>query len=135
MKNRLILLLLALLGMGACTEETSEEYRVPHAEFELKGRVCDPDGTPIADILIERDGHDNSRTGADGSYLFDWQGMNGPSCTLRFTDTDGPEHGGTFAEKELTVVFSESDRTAPRDGWCEGTFSKTVDVTLEPQQE
>lgn len=135
MKNRLILLLLALLGMGACTEESSEEYGVPHADFEIKGRVCDPDGNPIADILIERDTYVKTRTDADGSYLFDWQGMNGPSCTLRFTDTDGPEHGGTFAQKEVTVVFSESDRTAPREGWYKGAFSKTADVTLEPQQE
>lgn len=122
MKTRLILLLLAFLGLGACGEESAKEYGVPHADFELKGSVCDPDGNLLPNILVERDQHVKLRTGADGAYLFGWQGMSG-TTTLRFTDTDGPENGGAFAEKEVTVVFSESDRTAPRDGWYEGAFS------------
>ena len=54
---------------------------------------------------------------------------------LTFTDTDGPENGGQFAEKSVEVTFTEADRTAKGDGWYEGGFARTgVDVTLEEKK-
>ena len=59
MKNRLIWLLLSLLGMAAGCSSNDKlipvEYGCPHADYEIKGRVTDPDGNPIRAIEITTD--------------------------------------------------------------------------------
>lgn len=142
MKTRIFYLLLALLGMGACKHEqdTPVEYGVPHADFRIKGRVCDPHGNPLPGIRIARTENDQAQDGTatdtGGNYHIRWEGWPEMSHVLRFTDPDGLANGGSFAEKVVTVDFSEEDRTEPGSGgWYDGTFGKTVDVTLEPEAE
>ncbi len=139
MKNRFILLLLSLLGLAtACGGDQHEEemplpeYGCPHIRFQVKGRVTDPAGNPVEAIRITTGTASEVHTSATGEYLV--EGETFPySVELRFTDTDGPANGGSFAEKVVTVDFSEEDRTKPGDaGWYDGAFAKEADVRLEP---
>lgn len=140
MKNRFILLLLSLLGLStACDEpnggrEPAPEYGCPYIRFEVKGRVTDPAGNPIGAIEVSAEGTlaHSSATGAYriASNTFPF------AATLRFTDTDGPENGGSFAEQQVEVTFTEADRTEPGDGyWNDGAFAKEVNVQLTPENE
>lgn len=60
MKNRILLLLLALLGLSSCNNDPDNKdpdvtpvmYGTPTAYFTVKGRVTDTAGAPIRGILI-----------------------------------------------------------------------------------
>lgn len=140
MKNRFILLLLSLLGLAtACDDQNGEreptpEYGCPYIRFEVKGRVTDPAGNPIRAIEVSTEGT-LAHSSATGAYLIESNTF--PfAATLRFTDTDGPENGGSFAEQQVEVIFTEADRTEPGDDhWYEGVFTKEVNVQLTPENE
>lgn len=72
MKNRLIWLLLSLLGMAAGCSSNDKlipvEYGCPHADYEIKGRVTDPDGNPIRAIEITTDELPVAYSSATGDY-------------------------------------------------------------------
>ena len=126
LRKRLSYLLLSLLGFAsACDREPAEMYGVPRADTRTQGRVTDKsNGAPSKAV----------RTMADGSYDIADESAS-RTAWLTFTDTDGPENGGQFAEKSVEVTFTEADRTAKGDGWYEGGFARTgVDVTLEEKK-
>lgn len=137
MNNRLIILFLTLLGFGTACDREREvrvEYGTPHIHFQTQGKVIDQAGNPIPGIRVESNGAQVS-TASNGNY--DISGDSWPGGTaLRFTDIDGADHGGEFAEKELTVEFSEADRIADGDNfWNKGAYAKTdVDISLEERK-
>lgn len=145
--NRIYLLLLSLLGFAGCGDEENDGgegsymYGTPYAEYTVKGRVKDAAGRPIAGIEVRRPfGVPDPaavRTDAQGAYVFEAsENVLYRPPVLTFTDTDGPA-GGDFAEKEVEVVFTESDRTGQREGsWMYGRFERTgVDVVLDEKTE
>ena len=74
-------------------------------------------------------------SGSDGSYELSGREWSFRQTTLTFTDIDGPENGGEFIEKEITVEFTEADRTGKGEGWYEGTFARSgVDAALEKKE-
>lgn len=94
MKSRLILLLLALLGMGACGGESLDEYGSPTADFEIKGNVTDPQGNPVPNIRVAETGaygnFNETRSDSKGFYTTEWKGgYSRGTYTFSFTDTDG----------------------------------------------
>ena len=148
LRKRLSYLLLSLLGFAsACDREPAEMYGVPRADTRTQGRVTDKSGNPIPGIQVRSNGAPSKavRTMADGSYDIADESAS-RTAWLTFTDTDGPENGGQFAEKSVSgtpicgaasveVTFTEADRTAKGDGWYEGGFARTgVDVTLEEKK-
>lgn len=137
LRKRLSYLLLSLLGFAsACDREPVEMYGVPRADTRTQGRVTDKSGNPIPGIQVRSNGAPSKavRTMADGSYDIADESAS-RTAWLTFTDTDGPENGGQFAEKSAEVTFTEADRTAKGDGWYEGSFARTgVDVTLEEKK-
>lgn len=146
--NKVWMLLLSLLGFAGCGDEENDGgegsymYGTPYAEYTVKGRVKDAAGRPIAGIEVRRPfGVPDPaavRTDTQGAYVFE-ASENVLYCppVLTFTDTDGPAGGGDFAEKEVEVVFTESDRTGQREGsWMYGRFERTgVDVVLDAKTE
>ncbi|WP_462373504.1 radical SAM-associated putative lipoprotein [Alistipes shahii] len=146
--NKVWMLLLSLLGFAGCGDEEngggegSYMYGTPYAEYTVKGRVKDAAGRPIAGIEVRRPfGVPDPaavRTDAQGAYVFEAsENVLYRPPVLTFTDTDGPAGGGDFAEKEVEVVFTESDRTGQREGsWMYGRFERTgVDVVLDEKTE
>ena len=114
LRKRLSYLLLSLLGFAsACDREPVEMYGVPRADTRTQGRVTDKSGNPIPGIQVRSNGAPSKavRTMADGSYDIADESAS-RTAWLTFTDTDGPENGGQFAEKSVEVTFTEADRTA-----------------------
>lgn len=134
LKKRLSYLLLTLLGFAsAACKEPVDMYGTPRADTRVQGKVTDKSGNPIPGIQVRSDGNESkeTRTSSDGSYDISTVEFS-PETQLVFTDTDGPENGGQFAEKSVEVTFTEADRTEKGDGWYKGSFARTgVDVTLE----
>lgn len=136
MKQKLLILLLGLLGVGCGNNDSPDdlpmpEYGSPHADYRVSGKVTDSAGVPIPGIEVSQwEGYTAAVTDADGNYLVDEADFwSFPSLT--FTDPDGPENGGEFEEKTVPVEFTEADRIEPGAGWYGGKFAKTVDVTLD----
>lgn len=131
MKNKLLILLLGLLGFGC--SEGAEEYGTPHADYRFIGRVTDAAQQPVPQILVEV-GDQLGRTDANGNY--DLRILNGtiPRDGIRFTDTDGPENGGDFAPQTLSIDPRQAEQTGPGDGkWYDGEFTFTIDAELAPK--
>lgn len=142
MKNRLIWAILGLLGFSACdNENTVEMYGVPTVDFAVDGKVADSNGNPIEGIQVtcEEDGYESVSTGEDGRFFFQRTGFGqGVPFTknLQFRDVDGSENG-EFANEELSLTFTEEDRTEKDKGsWYNGAFEKDgVEVSLDEKSE
>lgn len=136
MKEKLLLAAASLLGFATACENkrTVDMYGAPYLDYKVKGKVTDREGNPIKGIEISSQDASPVTSGSDGSYELsgrEWSGQ----TTLTFTDIDGPENGGEFTEKRVTVEFTEADRTGKGKGWYEGAFSRSgVDATLEKKE-
>lgn len=47
MKNRIVLLLLSLLGLPGCDKESPDAYGCPYSTYRIGGRVTDTAGNPV----------------------------------------------------------------------------------------
>ena len=138
MKNKLIWLLLSLLGFTAAgCEEARVEYGSPYATYTLKGKVTDVDGRVIPGIRVDAIGR--SYTDEEGTFCCTGEGMSGIPHTIEvhLGDVDGTDNGGLFADKYLPVTFEEADRVEEASGgWYDGAYEITgFDVILEKYKE
>lgn len=108
-------------------EDTVCEYGVPYATFEVKGKVVDADGNPIAGIEVYgEDIHEHMRTktttSEDGSFtLVQPEWFPAEEVDVCFEDVDGEANGGDFGKKVETVSLTQTE-----DGegtWNEGVYS------------
>lgn len=101
------------------------EYGVPHATFEVKGKVVDADGNPIAGIEVYgEDIHEHMRakttTSEDGTFtLVQPEWFPAEEVDVCFEDVDGEANGGDFGKKVETVSLTQTE-----DG--EGTWNVGV---------
>lgn len=135
MKNKLILMILSLLGLAtACSEEENScEYGTPYVTFSVKGKVTDTDGAPVPGIrvAVSEDAYaPATTTGADGAFAFDKTPFYmGHPEKLIFTDIDGAANG-EFGSKTLDVAFEKSD-SKPESNWNTGYYTAPdVEVCL-----
>ena len=108
---KFLLICLGFKSVVAC-HGTTEEYGTPYAEYEVKGRVSDAEGTPISGIRV-------SMGESQDSYM----------DSVAVTDAEG-RGGGLFEEQTVTV---QAEMTEEGDGWDEGDYAvkEDVNVTLE----
>lgn len=134
MKNKLVLLILSLLGLPGCGKESPDAYGCPYSTYKIDGRVTDAAGNPIANILVKHsEYYDGVRTDAEGAYLLTGQDYWSVD-SLYFSDTDGSANGGRFARKAVKTDMSKAVQTGKGDGnWYQGEYTLTVDVALENQ--
>lgn len=130
--------ILALLGIGAvsCDREGNFlrpgrggdvvcMYGVPTAEYCVKGRVVDELQKPLKDISVTHSGVEEAVTSEDGSFSvnissFSFGKEKSDTLVLNFHDVDGPDNGGSFEDKSVTVNFM---KTKEGDGaWRNGTY-------------
>lgn len=122
--------------------EIAAEYGVPHATYQIKGTVTDPDGKPIPGIEVlaklwnQESGPEEEMylptgvTDAQGQFSLEekeWPGAT--NVRVECKDVDGEANGGLFesASEEATLT-----RQAEGDGnWDDGTFGATVDIRLK----
>lgn len=139
MKNKLIWMILSVLGLAtACEElgETPDMYGTPYITFSVKGKVTNTTGNPIPGILVtlEHTDYPETETDANGEFVIDkWQTYIGNESPLLFTDVDGPENGGTFQEKKVHVEFVKDESAEDKETWLIGHYvaQEAVEVVLE----
>ena len=139
LKNWLYTALAGLLGLNfsGCTKyfESVEEYGCPSADFHVKGTVTDPDGNPIPGIQTGMNGAHRT-TDTNGNYDLHVGGFPSMPYTahVTFTDIDSTV-GGSFKNDTIPVTFQRSDLVGGDGHWYEGTATKTLNVTLQREEE
>ena len=131
---KFLLICLGFKSLTACDVEIwngTVEYGTPYAEYEVKGRVSDAEGTPISGIRVSMGESQSSYmdsvavTDAEGRFHV----IHG-TFPFQFTDIDGEAGGGLFEEQTVTV---QAEVVEEGDGWDEGDYAvkEDVNVTLE----
>ena len=132
---------LGFKSLTACDTDIwneTPEYGTPYAEYEVKGRVSDSEGTPISGIKVSM-GEEGSLdsvavTDADGRFhvIHGTFPFRDNTFDIQFTDIDGEAGGGLFEEKTVTV---QAEMVEEGDGWDEGDYAvpEEVEVTLYPK--
>ena len=131
---KFLLICLGFKSLTACDVEIwngTVEYGTPYAEYEVKGRVSDAEGTPISGIRVSMGESQSSYmdsvavTDAEGRFhvIHGTFPFRDNTFDIQFTDIDG-EAGGVTVQAE---VVEEGD------GWDEGDYAvkEDVNVTLE----
>ncbi|MDR0798865.1 MAG: radical SAM-associated putative lipoprotein [Dysgonamonadaceae bacterium] len=138
--DRLILLLLGILGLTNCDIDMPVEYGSPTGEYQITGTVTNGEtGKPIPQIQIVRSldpdfdvRPDTLYTNEEGKYIIYMHGLNTP-VNLKFEDIDGEENGGYFQSKTLETAVTKKDQVQKGDGhWYKGKFVKTQNIALDP---
>ena len=133
---KFLLICLGFKSVVAC-HGTTEEYGTPYAEYEVKGRVSDAEGTPISGIRVSMGESQDSYmdsvavTDAEGRFhvIHGTFPFRDNTFEMQFTDIDGEAGGGLFEEQTVTV---QAEMTEEGDGW-DGDYAvkEDVNVTLE----
>lgn len=139
MKNRLIVLLLSLLGFGSTScSRTLYDCPTPpafrHYQVDVEGTVTDRDGRPIQGIVVRKEPSRSETTDRNGKYRISVERETTDGFPLTFTDTDGPRNGGDFLEKRISIEPTEADKVGEETEWTLGRYEKTADVILDEKQ-
>ena len=135
--GKIIKFLLICLGFKSLTAcdvfYGTDEYGTPYAEYEVKGRVSDAEGTPIQGVRVSMGESQSSQldsvavTDAHGTFPF-----RDNTFDIQFTDIDGEAGGGLFEEQTVTV---QAEKVEEGEGWSRGKYAvkEDVNVVLERQ--
>jgi putative lipoprotein (rSAM/lipoprotein system) len=129
--NRIIAVVLAMLGFASSCGESLAEYGVPSADFIVKGTVTSAEtNLPIPSIRVIMD-QDTVLTNAQGNYsvVDDRSFPESKTYTLRFQDIDNGLNG-SFNDLDTVVDFQDPVFTGGDGKWYDGEVSKTVNVKL-----
>ena len=121
--------------MSSC-ELVAMEYGCPSANFNVKGKVTDPQGNPIPGIQVTGN-WDNDITSASGDYILSARvDPLYPEDTIQivFADVDSSANG-SYQNDTVPVTFQYSELTGGDGHWYEGSATKTLNVTLQPVEE
>lgn len=141
--KKLLYLLLGLLGFTSCEKlgpgECPVEYGCPTVDYIINGVVTDEDGAPIKGIKIDAAGlykpYDSETTeyvsGEDGSFVIERYRAGGIYGELLFTDVDGEENGGEFADSNVNVARFSKKQVEEGEGWYSGKYEVTAKVKLK----
>lgn len=106
------------------------EYGVPHATFEVKGKVTDSEGNPLNGIEVYADGmYDPAKayTDEDGEFALVQDGwFPSDQVELCFDDVDGEDNGGDFGKQKKVIPLVHVEEG---EGWDEGKY-EAEDVTV-----
>ena len=107
---KFLLICLGFKSLTACDVEIwdgTAEYGTPYAEYEVKGRVSDAEGTPIQGIRVSMGVEDYmdsvAVTDADGRFhvIHGTFPFRDNTFDIQFTDIDGEAGGGLFEEQTV----------------------------------
>ena len=126
---------LGLLGIScaaSCDEifDQREEYGCPYAQFEIKGKVTDPEGNPIKGIEVSSDFiGESTHTEADGTYLYKGNFFPGDTMPITMKDVDGEENGGKFKEASQEIRLTHAEEGS--GNWDHGKYTAEFDKILD----
>lgn len=139
MKNKLIWMLLSLLGFAsACSDKEEDQngnlsmYGCPSVTFSAKGTVTNEAGQPIPGIRVGiKNIYPTVLTDEKGGFAFTKATavFIPEPAVMQFTDVDGAENG-LYAPKEIEVSFTRNPDVAAGE-WYEGDFTaEDIAVTM-----
>lgn len=145
--NKLLAGLLSLLGfsLAACDKIGTDEYGCPHADYEIKGKVVNEDGTAVPNIQIvaaedaitENDLYiyrDTIFSDSKGQFSTQLQPTTiGEDITfkIKIEDIDGEQNGGLFEEQTTEVLFKKEDLKDASGNWYYGKATKEVTIVMK----
>lgn len=122
---------LVLLGFSSCTREGSEEYGMPYAKYEIKGKVTNEqkETIPKAQVIVKQ--LDSS---GKSFYRADTLNVNG-SGEYQYLTEGFTESYRVIAEEPSGVYKADSTdvkmESKGGSGWYVGSDSKEVDFELK----
>ena len=141
--DKIIVVLLGMLGIFNSCKEQPEKYGMPPVEYKpyanygLNGTITNKETSyPIRGIQVirqinSRDG-DTVYTDVKGQYAFYNIFSEHNTFQLKIEDIDYELNGGDFETKEIEVKYTPDDKVEEGDGnRYQGKFVKTQDVELE----
>lgn len=141
MKNKLIWMLLSLLGFAsACSDKEKDEdqngnlcmYGCPSVTFSVKGTVTNEAGQPIPGIRVGiKDTYPTLLTDDKGGFAFTKETavFLPEPAVMQFTDVDGAENG-LYDPKEVEISFTRNPDVAAGE-WYRGDFTaEDIAVTM-----
>ena len=134
MKNKLIALLLVLIGLSTATscDKASKGYAV----YTLIGNIVNMSGHPVPGIRISIEVSGGSMTAysnSDGSFEYEWEGSAKLPYTVmvHISDVDGTQNGA-YENQSGTVTFTQENNTGfLTNGDCMGYYKTGINVQLE----
>lgn len=143
--NKLLAGLLTLLGfsLAACGKIGADEYGCPYADYEIKGKVVDTQGSAIPGIQViipdpfgdeEYMHRDTLITNKSGEFNANPMVTSfGEDITFNITtkDIDGIDNGGAFLEKVTGVAFKKEEMKGGDGDWNYGSARKEVTIVME----
>ena len=138
--NKLIALLLSLLGFTTACIIGGKEYGTPHADFIVRGKVVSEiDSRPIKNIrVIMRDStsiyyRDSINTDLNGIYTLKVTGFPlSKNFNIDLKDIDGTENG-EFQNLDTIVEFKNPVFTGGNKHWYNGQTEKEFDLKMKPK--
>jgi putative lipoprotein (rSAM/lipoprotein system) len=136
--NRLISILLSLLGIGgsfnftSCDGTGQVEYGTPSATFKIYGKVTSEEGEQIPYIKVKSALHyDSSYTNENGDYTLVLNSFpSDQDFYMEYSDVDGALYG-SYQTKDTIVEFNDPQFENGDGSWYSGEASKKVDIQLE----
>ena len=137
--NKILLLMLAMLGFTACEETGTCEYGSPRADYKILGAVVNEKSEPIKGIevsVVNNQGIEKRVTDEKGNFIIeDPSASPGQEYKLSLKDIDGKDNGGEFETKDETVSFKGVSHTGGDGNWDSGSAEKSVTVEMKEIQE
>ena len=136
--NKLIGMMLSLLGFGAaCTLPACEygppavEYGTPHATFIVKGEVkSETSSSAIPNIRVVMN-YDTAYTDASGKYQVETSDFPDDQAYLvEFRDVDGTDNG-SYQPLDSIVEFVDPEFTDGTGSWDAGKTEKEVNIKMK----
>jgi len=135
--NKIIAVLLSIMGIGGtisftgCDSNTpGAEYGTPYATFKIYGTVTSQSKVAVPNIKVKMQ-YDSVYTDENGEYLI--QAVESPqdqNFSVRYEDVDGSDNG-SYLLKDSIVEFKDPQFENGTGSWDSGETAKEVNIELE----
>ncbi|MFC2104111.1 radical SAM-associated putative lipoprotein [Bacteroidota bacterium] len=130
--NKLILVLLALLGFSCDPDDGYVEYGMPNADFKVQGTIIDVSTLQkLSGIEVVMD-YDTAYSDVDGNYevkVNAWP--ESETFVVTFKDIDEAANG-LYLEADTIVDFTDVEFINGSSPWYYGEKSKEINIKLSP---
>lgn len=139
--NRVLSMILTLLGFTSCESEQPTEYGVPHARYEMKGTVLDAEGDVVSGLgIVVTDNYPMPASAFEaGGEEIVYTDVNGEFIVVRESSFNRfrmyllPEKEVSSAYQPIDSVDIDFRGISPEGGkgWYQGSASQHIQVQLK----
>jgi len=139
--KKIVLFLLTLLGFSSVYSQNEEsrplmKYGVPHATFQIKGKVVNALGRPIKGVQViikneEKGIEERVISGKGGRFEYSENVF--PSeltYLIQVEDIDGKKNKGDYEAANQIVNVEKSDYKDTKDPWDRGVVLKEKTIVM-----